>query len=336
MKKEYFKEFKNSSFWDDSDYAIKEYVSTPPTDDLIASVEQDLGYKLPASYIEMMKLHNGGIPLNTCFPTNEPTSWAEDHIAITGIMGIGREKAYSICGQLGSLFMIDEWGYPDFGVVICDCPSAGHDVVMLDYRKCGRNGEPEVIHVDQECDYEVTFLAKDFETFIRGLVNEKVYDTSEKDKETALEKVARGEFSPLLAKLCAHATEVENLEDKIREICTKIVEKKGFFALHADELSILMYDLQFWLYTKFQPSIDRERYLKDYEMILVFSGEFSTGGYAPSFITDWLNDRVGKGMIIETSETIRFTETAKEQLLNRLNETNNGEKLYNIAYLLVE
>ena len=75
-----------------------------------------------------MKQHNGGIPFNTCFPTDSPTNWAEDHIAITGIYGIGREKDYSLCGEIGSQFMIDEWGYPEIGVAICDCPSAGHDI----------------------------------------------------------------------------------------------------------------------------------------------------------------------------------------------------------------
>ncbi|TYP73278.1 Imm51 family immunity protein [Paenibacillus methanolicus] len=157
-------------FWEDSPYASEHYVSDPPTEELIASVEEELGYKLPAAYIALMKHQNGGVPRYTSFPTDEPTSWADDHIAITGIMGIGRDKSYSVCGDLGSPFMIEEWGYPDIGVVICDCPSAGHDVVMLDYRHCGKDGEPEVIHVDQEDDYEITFLAPDFETFIRGLV----------------------------------------------------------------------------------------------------------------------------------------------------------------------
>lgn len=34
--------------------------------------------------------------------------------------------------------MIDEWEYPAIGVAICDCPSAGHDMVFLDYRDCGK------------------------------------------------------------------------------------------------------------------------------------------------------------------------------------------------------
>ncbi len=167
-----FKDFDFLKFWDNTEYALKEYVSEELTDELIEKVQNDLGYKLPVSYIEMMKIQNGGIPFNRCLPTKEATSWAEDHIAISGISGIGYDKSYSLCGELGSQFMIDEWGYPEIGVCICDCPSAGHDMVMLDYRKCGKNGEPEVVHVDQEADYTITFLAKDFETFIKLLLKD--------------------------------------------------------------------------------------------------------------------------------------------------------------------
>ena len=174
-----FEGFDLTNFWDDSMYALKEYVSDPPSDELIASVEEELGYKLPAAYIWLMKQHNGGIPVNTCYPCDEPTCWAEDHVAITGIFGIGREKSCSLCGELGSQFMIDEWEYPAIGVAICDCPSAGHDMIFLDYRVCGPQGEPAVVHVDQENDYKITHLADSFEEFIRGLEHESLYDPDE-------------------------------------------------------------------------------------------------------------------------------------------------------------
>ena len=41
----------------------------------------------------------------------------DSHVAITGIMGVDKDKIYSLCGQLGSRFMIEEWGYPDIGDV---------------------------------------------------------------------------------------------------------------------------------------------------------------------------------------------------------------------------
>ncbi|MGF9700308.1 SMI1/KNR4 family protein [Paenibacillus sp. MABNR03] len=172
-----------STFWEQSDYALSSYVSPPFDENEIVSTEQELGYKLPASYIQLMNTQNGGVPARTVFPTEEATSWAEDHIAITSILGIGNVKSYSLTGDMGSRFMIEDWGYPDLGIVICDCPSAGHDVVMLDYRFCGPPGEPCVVHVDQEDDYEITYLAPNFEAFIRGLVDEEAFDLEEEDED---------------------------------------------------------------------------------------------------------------------------------------------------------
>jgi hypothetical protein len=171
-----FKDFDLTDFWEVSEYASENYVSEILTDELAASIEQELGYKLPLSYVELMKNQNGGIPKNCSFPTEERTSWAEDHIAVTGILGIGREKTYSLCGEASSQFMIDEWGYPDIGIYFADCPSAGHDMICLDYRKSGKTGEPQVVHVDQESDYKITFLALNFEEFVKGLVDDSVFD----------------------------------------------------------------------------------------------------------------------------------------------------------------
>ncbi len=171
----YFDNFNFDNFWDDSEYAKEEYISEPPTNEIIYKLENELGYKLPESYIWLMKKHNGGTPINNCFPTNSPTSWSEDHIAITGIYGIGYEKSNSLGGDFGSKFWIKEWEYPEIGVVICDCPSGGHDMVFLDYRECGPQGNPCVVYVDQEKGYKITWLAKDFESFIKGLVSEEVF-----------------------------------------------------------------------------------------------------------------------------------------------------------------
>ena len=176
MKRIPFEGFDLSSFWENNDYYKKEYIEPPPTPAVIAEVEAELGYRLPASYIALMQSQNGGAPVNSRCPTRVRTSWAEDHVAITAFKGIGRHKRWSLCGRLGSRFMIDEWGYPALGVYFGDCPSAGHHMIALDYRHCGPQGEPQVVHVDQEDGYRITLLAPDFEAFVRGLVHHSVYD----------------------------------------------------------------------------------------------------------------------------------------------------------------
>lgn len=296
-----------SQFWEKSDYANENYVEAAPTAEMITSIEEELGYKLPADYIWFMQQQNGGIPVNTCYPTAMPTSWAENHVAITGIMGIGREKTYSLCGDLGSNFMLEEWGYPAIGVVIADCPSAGHDVIMLDYRFCGKDGEPAVVHVDQEDDYYITFLAPNFASFIVGLVNEEVFDTSEQDKLDDLDNIKYAPFSPLLQSLCEKTGEGKRIEAVIRGICTQIVEDKGYFALHADELSMLMYDIQFWLYTNANSEVTQVQYLEDYQNIIALAQGFSTGGYAPGFISSWLEERIAQGEIVNQDGGLSFT-----------------------------
>ncbi|GAB6927864.1 hypothetical protein JCM10914A_18470 [Paenibacillus sp. JCM 10914] len=155
-----------TGFWNDMDPAAASYVSAPPTDELIESVQEELVFKLPESYIQLMKSHNGGIPHHRLFTVPE----TEQQIQISGILGIGRDQKKSLCGRLGSRHLIESGGYPEVGVVICDCPSES-EVVMLDYRSSGNDGEPEVIHVDRTNDNKITRLASNFDTFIHGLAN---------------------------------------------------------------------------------------------------------------------------------------------------------------------
>jgi hypothetical protein len=156
-----FENFDFADFWND-DVKNMDWIGEPPSDELIAEIEKELGYKLPASYIWLMKQHNGGLVNKTDFLVTVSNSWKL--IGITSFI-----KINSICDE--NQFMKDDWGYPDIGVAICDTPSAGHEMIFLDYRECGRQGEPKVVHIDQELDYEITLLADNFENFIRGLVN---------------------------------------------------------------------------------------------------------------------------------------------------------------------
>ena len=159
-------------FWDDTD---SDRTGPPLTPESVRDAETALGYKLPESYLQLLRVRNGGFPRRCCFPTAVRTSWAEDHIQITTLFGVGFEQG--IDGEFESRYMIGEWGYPDVGIVIADTPSAGHDAVMLDYSECGPRGEPRVIHVETEGgDPVVLVLAPDFELFARGPVDCSRYD----------------------------------------------------------------------------------------------------------------------------------------------------------------
>lgn len=159
-------------FWDDSAETAEHFVLAPPTDEQIAAVEEQLVFKLPASYIKMMKLHNGGVPRYRYFPVSDTDATEKRRIEVSGMLGIGREKRHSLCGEAGSRFIIEQGGYPEIGVVLCEYPTES-EVVMLDYRASGNAGEPEVVHIDKNQGYKITWLAPDFDTFIRGLVNEE-------------------------------------------------------------------------------------------------------------------------------------------------------------------
>lgn len=166
-----------ANFWEDSDFARKEYVGAPITHEMIQSVQDELGYRLPNAYIELLRSQNGGIPIKKDYRTSQPTWWAENHVSIAGIFGIDRNRQSSLCGEFGSKFWTKEWGYPELGVYFADCPSAGHDMLCLDYRECGKDGEPRVVHVAQESDYEITQVADNFAAFIQGLEDESAFES---------------------------------------------------------------------------------------------------------------------------------------------------------------
>jgi hypothetical protein len=146
------------------------YIDAPLTDEKVSHVERALEYTLPAAYVAMARSQNGGIPNRTIHRLTAPTTRAQDHIEVSGIFGIGSAQESTLCGSSGSPFWIEDWEYPPIGVYFADCPSAGHDMLCLDYRKCGPKGEPAVVHVDQEREYVITLVAPDFESFVRGLV----------------------------------------------------------------------------------------------------------------------------------------------------------------------
>jgi hypothetical protein len=141
-----------------------DYFTGPPlTDESIRLAETELGYRLPDSYKSLLRQRNGGVPTRRCIRTTFRTSWAPDHFRIDAILGLGGAWGLdSVPG--GSAYMIEEWGYPAIGLVICTTPSAGHDTVMLDYRSCGPEGEPAVAYIDEGSPPQV--IAANFSEFL--------------------------------------------------------------------------------------------------------------------------------------------------------------------------
>jgi hypothetical protein len=154
---------------------------------MVAAAEAALGYKLPAAYLQLLRVKNGGNPKRQCYPT-DGTSWSDNHVRVTVICGIGGRWGID-SEQYGSRHMIEQAGFPDVGVFVGWTPTAGHDGIFLDYRASGPAREPRVIYLDAEAGEEESLvLAPDFATFLLGLVDCRPY---EEQRQRAMEDFRR-------------------------------------------------------------------------------------------------------------------------------------------------
>lgn len=162
--------------WDDCEYALEEYVGEAPSEADFERVEQALGYRLPDTYKALMIMHNGGLLAKKTFENPLQRDWTPSTYSVESIFGVDASKSYSLCGNMGSRFWIEEWGYPDIGIAICDTISGGHNMIFLDYSDCGAQGEPCVVEIEQESDYEIIYLADNFKEFVSELFEEEDAD----------------------------------------------------------------------------------------------------------------------------------------------------------------
>ena len=142
----------------ESEYG-KRYVFGELTDEMIARAEQTLGYKMPASYIELLRFQNGGM-----ISIELDESW------LTTIYGIGPTADAS--NSLEEMFdnWKEEWQYPDIGIPFGETQSAGHDMYYMDFRSVDENGEPRIVRIDNEMDNEVYFVANNLVEFIKLII----------------------------------------------------------------------------------------------------------------------------------------------------------------------
>ena len=158
-----------SDFWYDTKESRLRHTCPPLNDETLRSVEQRLGHRLPKSYVQLMRQHNGGL-VNRCrYPVPNPKQGCPDTVYITDIMGIGDEVPYSLCGSFGSDFLIQTRGHKAIGIALCNTTLPGRALVFLDYRGADDYDEPRITWADAQEHIELP-LARNFNEFVKGLV----------------------------------------------------------------------------------------------------------------------------------------------------------------------
>ncbi|MFD9635196.1 SMI1/KNR4 family protein [Streptomyces violascens] len=134
------------------------------TEGTVRDAELRLGVLLPASLLSVLRVQNGGgvAAAWNAFPTRMPTSWSKNHVPFDELMGIGERKRTTLV--LDTPYLVEEWGLPSPIVLLS---GDGHCWIALDYRACGRHGEPTVTWFDTDTDTELA-LATDFQSFLEG------------------------------------------------------------------------------------------------------------------------------------------------------------------------
>lgn len=282
------KDFDWSGFWNDVDYAFESYIGKPVTDKDIKDAETELGYTLPAAYIELLNNHNGGVLNKNCFINNDG-----ECVYVTGIYGIDRDKKNSIFGEFGNKFWISKWEYPPIGVVVADTISGGHDMIFLDYRECGPTGEPKVVRVDQEGDYSITFLADSFGDFIKQLyisiediTDEEFQALSDEDKvklineqedldiDRAMELLTNIGIDNLSPILLSTLGRIYNNNDRAAEAVELFerINKLDAEQLEISEDNYPSYSAVHWVFNK--KSYSKENFSKEFNQILEEYAEY--------------------------------------------------------------
>ncbi|MBF9071533.1 SMI1/KNR4 family protein [Streptacidiphilus fuscans] len=157
------------AFWDTgSNYGVQQ----PLTDHAVREAERLLDVTLPASLLDLLRVRNGGQVAGTrnAFRTDKPTSWSAGHVPFDQVAGVGRrERTVSL---LDSPYLVKEWGLPSPVVLLA---GDGPCWIALDYRACGRHGEPSVTWFDADFSFELP-LASDFGSFVEGLSSASDFD----------------------------------------------------------------------------------------------------------------------------------------------------------------
>ncbi|MEV4679999.1 SMI1/KNR4 family protein [Streptomyces kurssanovii] len=171
-----------ATFWGDGRHGVQ----PPLTEAAVHETEVQLGVRLPSSFLELLRCRNGGQVAARwdAFPTDVPTSWSEDHVPFDMMMGIGRHDDRLSLSD--TPYLVEEWGLPSPIVLLS---GDGHCWIALDYRVCGRQGEPSVTWFDADGNSELA-LAADFRAFVEGLTAAEIFDADGQDGDPPAPQVA--------------------------------------------------------------------------------------------------------------------------------------------------
>ncbi|WGD97442.2 SMI1/KNR4 family protein [Bacillus safensis] len=124
----------------------------------IREAEARLGVTLPDTYKKLILEWNGGFTVRNAFPTEQPNSWAEDHVQFDHLRGIAKGD-----GIMNSSQLSDELELPEGLIFI----SGEEDTwIAMDYRKTKEH--PPIHYFDLEMGVDFK-LADTFDEFIEQL-----------------------------------------------------------------------------------------------------------------------------------------------------------------------
>lgn len=126
------------------------------TDDILTEVEGRLGVKLPADYLEAIRIQNGGYVEQR----DLPIIWnGQDDIALVdSIAGVGLHK-----GLIESKVLLTEWGVEDDRLIAF--AGDGHFFLAFDYRE---RVTPKIAYIDTDTE-EIDVLFDSFRQFTEAL-----------------------------------------------------------------------------------------------------------------------------------------------------------------------
>ncbi|MFP3821378.1 SMI1/KNR4 family protein, partial [Bacillus sp. SIMBA_008] len=128
------------SFWEkeeESPFTLKKI-----DEEQIHEAEGTLGVILPDTYKKLILEWNGGFTVRNAFPTEQPNSWAEDHVQFDNLRGIAKDD-----GIMNSLRLSNELDLPEGLVII----SGEEDTwIAMDYRETKEH--PSIHYFDLELE----------------------------------------------------------------------------------------------------------------------------------------------------------------------------------------